>query len=103
MINRLKRSKFLELMEENQDIIHKICNLYAGNEEDRRDLSQEIVYQLWKSYRSYRGAAKFTTWMYRVALNTALHTLRRSRGRKRVVSHDVYFAAVFDFRLEFDG
>ena len=56
-------------------IIYKICNLYAA-EEDREDLKQEIIYQLWKSYPSYRGESRFQTWMYRVALNTAMLELR---------------------------
>lgn len=56
-------------------IIYKICNLYAA-EEDRDDLKQEIVYQLWKSYPTYRGDSKFQSWMYRVALNTAMLGLR---------------------------
>jgi len=56
-------------------IIYKICKLYADGE-DRDDLKQEIIYQLWKSYPSYRGDSKFQTWMYRVALNTAMLGLR---------------------------
>ena len=72
------KDRFLELLEENQDILHKICHVY-GEQEDRRDLSQEMVFQLWKSYPSFRGDAKFTTWMYRVCLNTALVYIRRRR------------------------
>ena len=56
-------------------IIYKICNLYAAVE-DRDDLKQEIIYQLWKSYHTYRGDSKFQSWMYRVALNTAMLGLR---------------------------
>lgn len=56
-------------------IIYKICNLYAA-EEDREDLKQEIIYQLWKSFPSFRGESKFQSWMYRVALNTAIVGLR---------------------------
>jgi len=56
-------------------IIYKICKLY-GDREDREDLKQEIIYQLWKSYPTYRGDAKFQSWMYRVALNTAMLGLR---------------------------
>jgi len=56
-------------------IIYKICNLYAA-EEDREDLKQEIIYQLWQSYPSFRGDSKFQSWMYRVALNTAMLGLR---------------------------
>lgn len=56
-------------------IIYKICKLYAEGD-DRDDLKQEIIYQLWKSYPTYRGDSKFQTWMYRVALNTAMLGLR---------------------------
>jgi RNA polymerase sigma-70 factor (ECF subfamily) len=83
MVDMDRKNRFLELVEQNQDIVHKICGLYAVNVDDRKDLSQEIVYQLWKSYQSFRGDAKFTTWMYKVALNTALLNVRRHRGRVR--------------------
>ena len=56
-------------------IIYKICKLYADGE-DREDLKQEIIYQLWLSYPTYRGESKFQSWMYRVALNTAMLGLR---------------------------
>ena len=82
----VRKRRFLELVEQNQDIVHKICGLYAVNMEQRNDLSQEIVCQLWKSYKSFRGDSKFTTWMYKVALNTALLNLRRSRSRVRIES-----------------
>ena len=80
----VRKRRFLELVEQNQDIVHKICGLYAVNMEQRKDLSQEIVCQLWKSYKSFRGDSKFTTWMYKVALNTALLNLRRSRSSVRI-------------------
>ncbi|MFB0554724.1 MAG: RNA polymerase sigma factor [Phycisphaerae bacterium] len=83
MVDIARKSRFLELIEQNQDIIHKICGLYARNTDDRRDLSQEIVCQLWKSYQSFRGDSKFTTWMYKVALNTALLNSRRNQCRVR--------------------
>ncbi len=82
----VRKSRFLELVEQNQDIVHKICGLYAVNTDDRKDLSQEIVCQLWKSYQSFRGDSKFTTWMYKVALNTALLNLRRNRFMVRTES-----------------
>lgn len=74
-------SEFSELIQKNQGIIHKICRIYTTNEEDSQDLFQEIVLQLWKSYKSFKGNSKFTTWMYRVALNTAI-TLFRKSNRK---------------------
>lgn len=59
-------------------IIYKICKLYAA-EEDRDDLKQEIIYQLWLSYPTFRGDSKFQSWMYRVALNTAMLGLRAKK------------------------
>ena len=86
MVDMARKNRFLEQIEQNQNIIHKICGLYAANKDDRKDLSQEIICQLWKSYHSFRGDSKFTTWMYKVALNTALLNLRRYRGRARAES-----------------
>ena len=66
-------------------IIYKICNLYADGE-DRDDLKQEIIYQLWKSYPTYRGDSKFQSWMYRVALNTAMLGLRARKLKYTALS-----------------
>ena len=63
---------FVNLMEENQNILHKICKLYTSDLDAHKDLFQEMVIQLWKAYPSFKGASKFTTWAYRVALNTAI-------------------------------
>jgi len=105
MVDMVRKSKFLELVEQNQDIIHKICGLYAVNNDDRKDLTQEIVYQLWKSYKSFKGDSKFTTWMYKVALNTALLNLRRHRRRIRTESLNEHHAntQAKDFEQEKDG
>lgn len=69
--------QFLEIVRNNQGIIHKVCNIYCDNEEDRNDLVQEILAQLWKSFPSFRNESKFTTWMYRVALNTAITSFKK--------------------------
>ncbi|WP_214226096.1 sigma-70 family RNA polymerase sigma factor [Pedobacter sp. B4-66] len=68
---------FLVLIQEHQGIIHKICRLYRDSKEDREDLFQEITYQLWKSFSSFKGEAKVSTWMYRIALNTAIASFRK--------------------------
>jgi RNA polymerase sigma-70 factor (ECF subfamily) len=68
---------FLELVHRHQSIIHKICFIYSENRSDREDLQQEIILQLWKSFSSFQGNAAFSTWMYRVALNTAINKTRR--------------------------
>lgn len=71
--------EFVKIITENQGIIHKVCSVYCDSEEDRRDLFQEILTQLWKSYPSFREESKFTTWMYRVALNTAITTFKKTK------------------------
>lgn len=65
-------------------MLYKICNLYAFTVHDRQDLFQEMIIQLWKSFPSFRNEAKFSTWLYRIALNTALAGLRK---KKNVVSN----------------
>ena len=73
--------KFLQIIQKNQGIIHKVCNMYCDLEEDRNDLFQEIVAQLWKSFPSFRNESKFSTWMYRVALNTAITSFKKNKRR----------------------
>ncbi len=68
---------FITLATSNQDIIHRICCMYLDNKADREDLFQEIVLQAWKSFKSFRGDAKFQTWLYRVGLNTAITYIKR--------------------------
>ncbi len=72
---------FLQLIQTHQGLLHKVCSLYENNAADREDLFQEIVLQLWKSYNSFRGEAKISTWMYRIALNTALSSIRKNKRR----------------------
>lgn len=76
-----QEKSFVKLVNENQGLIHKVCILYETDKEARNDLFQEIVLQLWKSFPTFRGEAKITTWMYRIALNTAISGLRKL-GRK---------------------
>ena len=83
-----KQSDFIELIREHEGIIYKITRVYVDRQEDQQDLYQEIVYQLWKSFDSFRADSKWSTWMYRVALNTAISYLKRdSSGPKKVSSN----------------
>ncbi|MNJ92881.1 ECF RNA polymerase sigma factor SigG [compost metagenome] len=66
------QQEFLKQINQNKGIIHKVSKMYMDNTLDQEDLFQEIVLQLWKAYSSFKGASKFSTWMYRVALNTAI-------------------------------
>jgi RNA polymerase sigma-70 factor (ECF subfamily) len=60
-------------------LIHKVCHIYAYTDVDREDLFQEIVINLWKAYGRFKGEAKFSTWLYRVAINTAITGLRSKK------------------------
>jgi RNA polymerase sigma-70 factor (ECF subfamily) len=73
------KSEFVELVYENIQIIYKICSIYSHRHD--KDLQQEIIFQLWKSYPQFKKQSKFQTWMYRVALNTALLRYRKKRIR----------------------
>jgi RNA polymerase sigma-70 factor (ECF subfamily) len=77
MRQKQNRKSFSKLIEKNQAIIHKITRVYENDWADREDLFQEICLQLWKSYPNFREEAKFSTWMYRVALNTAISNVRK--------------------------
>lgn len=68
---------FLATIQQHQGILHKLCRLYRDSPEDREDLFQEMIYQLWKSFPSFEGNAKISTWIYRIALNTALAGFRK--------------------------
>lgn len=78
---------FVAQLRENQNIIHKVCRLYARGEDAHKDLFQEITIQLWKAFPKFRGEAKFSTWAYRVALNTAITLYRKST---RMVATESY-------------
>ncbi len=76
MSNTLER-EFTSLIDQSRGIIYKVIRLYVNHEEDERDLFQEIVFQAWKSYPRFDGRSKFSTWLYRVGLNTVLTFKRR--------------------------
>ena len=72
-----KEKEFSQLINDNQGLIIKISRMYTNTLEDEQDLFQEIVLQLWRSYDSFKGQSKISTWMYRVALNTAITLFRK--------------------------
>jgi RNA polymerase sigma-70 factor (ECF subfamily) len=73
----VSEKEFLQLVEQNRGIIFKVIRLYVRHAEDERDLFQEILFQAWKSYPRFNGLSKFSTWLYRVSLNTVLTFKRR--------------------------
>lgn len=80
-----KERAFSEMIDDYQGLIIKVSRLYTNTLEDEEDLFQEIVLQLWRSYDSFKGDSKVSTWMYRVALNTAITIFRK---KKRTLETD---------------
>lgn len=78
MTNELKHN-FVTDLEKNQNIVHKVCRLYTNNQDAHNDLFQEISIQLYRAYPKFRGDSKFSTWMYRIAINTAITLYRKSK------------------------
>ena len=73
-------TQFEQLIKANEILIHKVCRLYASTTAEREDLFQEIVIQFWKAYPKFKGDSKLSTWLYRVALNTAITGLRKRKN-----------------------
>ena len=71
-------TQFLEQVRENQGIIYKLVGLYASDAEEKKDFYQEVLLQAWKAWPSFRGDAKFSTWLYRISLNTILTQKRKN-------------------------
>jgi RNA polymerase sigma-70 factor (ECF subfamily) len=73
---------FSRLVEENKDKIYRICCYYLSNDEDRKDLYQEALLNLWKAFKSFREESAFSTWAFRITVNTALQFLNREKRLK---------------------
>ncbi len=87
-MNKELEHNFVELLETHQNIVHKVCRLYTNNQDAHNDLFQEITIQLWNAYPKFRGDSKFSTWMYRVGLNTAITIYRKNKRRIRTEDFD---------------
>ncbi len=80
----MEKGKFISVIKDNQSLIYKICISYCSNQENRKDLQQEIMMQLWNSFSKFDGRVKISTWIYRIALNTAISFYRRDCKHNRV-------------------
>jgi RNA polymerase sigma-70 factor (ECF subfamily) len=96
-VNKELEHKFVKELQDNQNIVHKVCTLYTSDRDSHKDLFQEITIQLWKAYPKFRGEAKFSTWMYRVALNTAITLYRKSK--RRIDTQD-YESVIFKIKAD---
>lgn len=93
--------EFLEKIEKHKGIIFKISKMYMDQKDDRDDLFQEITYQVWKAYPKFKGESEFSTWLYRIALNTAIIFLKNEKKRSFIANED--FAEYKIIQEEFDN
>jgi RNA polymerase sigma factor (sigma-70 family) len=98
MDTQAERDDFYKLIAANKGIIIKICNSYCADAHYREDLAQEIMYHLWKSGHSFNSNYKFTTWMYRIALNVAISFYRSNKKAAPVLllADDSAFTGITD-------
>ena len=93
------QERFQGLVEEHKKILYKVCNSYCRNPSDRDDLAQEITVQLWRSFGAFDQRLRFSTWMYRIALNVAISFYRRENTRSRhIISDGVRLLEAVDMR-----
>ncbi|MBS0031250.1 RNA polymerase sigma factor [Chitinophaga sp. 22321] len=82
------KEQFILLINNNQGLILKVCNMYCNSREDKEDLFQDIVLQLWRAYGSFNGDSKVSTWIFRIALNNAITRRRKETKREKFVDLD---------------
>jgi RNA polymerase sigma factor (sigma-70 family) len=100
----VEKEQFVSIMKEHQNLIFKICHTYCANTENRKDLQQEIFIQLWKSFKKFDGRVKFSTWIYKVALNTAIFYYRKDskHNNSKTVSLDAELITLTSHEPEAD-
>ena len=76
---KTNKKEFLALLQQHGGVMQKVIRLYVDDPDERQDMLQEILLQAWRSYPSFRGDSQFSTWLYRVSLNTVLTALRKNK------------------------
>ncbi len=85
---------FIRTVNQHQAVIHKVCRIYRDTPEDREDLFQEITYQLWKAFPTFQNRSSVSTWMYRIALSTAIAKYRKKSSLRTTPLEDTEVAAL---------
>jgi RNA polymerase sigma-70 factor (ECF subfamily) len=98
------KKEFIALINKHQGILHKICNIYFYRNPYKEDYYQEILIRLWKSYPGFRNQSAFSTWLYRVALNTSIDIIRKQSLQPRIteLSKSEYNIPEYEFAAESD-
>ena len=84
-----KKEIFITAIKNNEGLIYKVASIYTNSADDRNDLVQEIIYQLWKSFDSFKQTASVSTWMYRIAMNVAIYHLKKAKRKISTVEIDI--------------
>ncbi|MDD4489942.1 MAG: sigma-70 family RNA polymerase sigma factor [Paludibacter sp.] len=95
----VEKDKFISVIKDNQNLIYKICYSYCSNSENRKDLQQEILMQLWNSFSKFDGRVKISTWIYRIALNTAITYYRndcKHKDKKVTIDESIISLSYFE-------
>ena len=85
-----QKESFVTHLNQNLGIAHKICRVYFTDADDQQDALQEMMYQLWSSFPGFKGQSKFSTWMYKVCLNTAMTFRRKYRRNEELLLNKHY-------------
>jgi len=102
MTNNTLKEHFLNVFEENIGIILKISSAFTKTSQDREDLINDIVFELWKSFERFKGNAKISTWIYRVALNTSMNYKRKKKHDSLIFFSDLKHADNLNWLIEQD-
>jgi RNA polymerase sigma-70 factor (ECF subfamily) len=91
-VSKLKKTdRFQNIIEENKGILYKVINIYCKDDEDKKDLEQEILIQLWKSLEKYNEDYKISTWIYKIAMNVSISFYRKNRNASTHLPIDSIF------------
>lgn len=91
-----QETAFVEMIKENEVLIFKVTSIYGKDEADKQDLYQEIVLQLWRSFKKFRHESNPSTWIYRIALNTSISKLRKEKKSTRTIPYNAQIHSLMD-------
>lgn len=84
----MQEDKFISVIDTHKGILYKVANAYCKSIEDRKDLMQEMIFQLWRSFENYNASYQYSTWIYRIALNVAISFYRKSKKSSLILPID---------------
>lgn len=85
------KKSFVSLIQQNQGIVNSLCRLYASSPEEMKDYRQDVLLSLWKGFPNYKRESKFSTWLYKVSLNTLISIYRK---KKRLIQTDTFSESI---------